>query len=49
VREAVAAEHGVVVADVVLVGLGEIPLTSSGKPRRSACRAAYLSGSYARR
>ncbi|MFE1995274.1 amino acid adenylation domain-containing protein [Streptomyces parvulus] len=44
VREAVAAEHGLALADVVLVRTGKIPRTSSGKVRRSECRARWLAG-----
>ncbi|MGI8312745.1 amino acid adenylation domain-containing protein [Saccharopolyspora hattusasensis] len=41
---AVVAEHGVEPADVLLVSEGRIPLTSTGKVRRAACRQAYLDG-----
>ncbi|HYG62675.1 MAG TPA: AMP-binding protein, partial [Thermoanaerobaculia bacterium] len=44
IRQAVAAEHEVQVWEVVLVRPGGVPKTSSGKVRRSACRAAYLDG-----
>ncbi|HVG07975.1 MAG TPA: amino acid adenylation domain-containing protein, partial [Thermoanaerobaculia bacterium] len=44
VRRAVAEEHGVRVADVVLLRTGTIPKTSSGKIRRRECRARYLAG-----
>jgi amino acid adenylation domain-containing protein len=44
VRRAVAEEHGVRVADVVLLRAGTIPKTSSGKIRRRECRALYLAG-----
>ncbi|WP_405469148.1 amino acid adenylation domain-containing protein [Streptomyces canus] len=44
VREAVAAEHGISLADVVLVRVGKIPRTSSGKVRRAECRARWLAG-----
>lgn len=44
VREAVAAEHGLALADVVLVRIGRIPRTSSGKIRRAECRARWLAG-----
>lgn len=44
VREAVAAEHGVALSDVVLVRLGSIPRTSSGKVRRTECRERRLAG-----
>lgn len=39
---AVAAEHGVRPTDVHLVRVGTIPMTTSGKIRRGAARAAYL-------
>ncbi|MFC7896925.1 amino acid adenylation domain-containing protein [Streptomyces sp. NPDC057381] len=48
VREAVAAEHGLALADVVLVRTGKIPRTSSGKVRRSECRTRWLAGSLRR-
>src|SRR6185369_6204293 len=44
VRRAVAEEHGVRVADVVLLRAGTIAKTSSGKIRRGECRARYLAG-----
>ncbi|HZF07637.1 MAG TPA: amino acid adenylation domain-containing protein, partial [Thermoanaerobaculia bacterium] len=44
VRRAVAEEHGVRVADVVLLRTGTIPKTSSGKIRRRECRWRYLGG-----
>ncbi|BCM72803.1 non-ribosomal peptide synthase [Streptomyces sp. EAS-AB2608] len=44
VRESVADGHGVSVDDVVLVRLGAIPRTSSGKIRRSECRTRWLAG-----
>lgn len=43
VAEAVETVHGVSVSDVVVAGRGTIPVTTSGKPRRQAARAAYLS------
>ncbi|MEU9578048.1 fatty acyl-AMP ligase [Streptomyces chilikensis] len=43
-RAAVAARHGARLADLVLVGAGAVPRTSSGKVARAACRAGYLSG-----
>ncbi|WPP34292.1 non-ribosomal peptide synthetase [Streptomyces sp. CL7] len=48
VREAVAAEHGLALADVVLVRTGKIPRTSSGKVRRSECRTRWLAGTFRR-
>ncbi|MEV0064163.1 HAD-IIIC family phosphatase [Nocardia sp. NPDC050718] len=44
VRAAVATEHGLTLAAVLLIRPGTIFKTSSGKIQRSACRAAYLSG-----
>ncbi|MFI6875996.1 amino acid adenylation domain-containing protein [Streptomyces sp. NPDC050400] len=44
VREAVTAEHGLALADVVLVRTGKIPRTSSGKVRRAECRTRLLAG-----
>jgi acyl-CoA synthetase (AMP-forming)/AMP-acid ligase II len=42
VRQAVASRHGLPVDEVVLAR--RVPLTSSGKLRRAACRDLYLSG-----
>jgi amino acid adenylation domain-containing protein len=47
VRGAVAREHEVQVHEVVLVRVGTVPKTSSGKIQRSACRALYLAGELA--
>lgn len=44
VRQAVAAEHEVMVDVVVLVRANSIPKTSSGKVQRRACRENYLQG-----
>ncbi|MDT0308876.1 fatty acyl-AMP ligase [Streptomyces sp. DSM 44917] len=44
---AVAADHGVALHDVVVVGPNAVPKTSSGKLRRAACRTSYLAGEYA--
>ncbi|HJX30002.1 MAG TPA: AMP-binding protein, partial [Thermoanaerobaculia bacterium] len=44
IRRAIAEEHGVGVADVVLLRQGTIPKTSSGKIQRRECRARYLGG-----
>jgi amino acid adenylation domain-containing protein len=44
VRRAVAAEHGVSVAEIVLLRPETLPRTSSGKVRRLACRDAWLAG-----
>jgi acyl-CoA synthetase (AMP-forming)/AMP-acid ligase II len=42
VRAAVSAAHGIAVHDLVLLGPGEVPRTSSGKVSRAACRVSYL-------
>ncbi|HKI02560.1 MAG TPA: AMP-binding protein, partial [Thermoanaerobaculia bacterium] len=47
VRAAIAEEHEAQVADLVLVKLGSVPKTSSGKVQRHACRDAYLAGTLA--
>ena len=47
VRGAVAAEVDVQIAALVLVPAGCVPLTSSGKRRRSFARESYLSGRFA--
>jgi acyl-CoA synthetase (AMP-forming)/AMP-acid ligase II len=44
-RHAIANEHGVQVHTVVLLKAGTLPMTSSGKIQRHACRAAYLANS----
>jgi acyl-CoA synthetase (AMP-forming)/AMP-acid ligase II/acyl carrier protein len=44
IRRAIAAEHELEVHAIVLGKAGQIPKTSSGKTRRSACRERYLSG-----
>lgn len=44
VREAVSAQHEVLVQHVVLLKIGGILKTSSGKPQRRACRQAFLHG-----
>lgn len=48
VRRAVTAEHGIAVADVVLLRLGTLPFTSSGKIQRMECRTRYQSGDFDR-
>ncbi|MBU9764972.1 AMP-binding protein [Mycobacterium sp. TNTM28] len=48
VASAVSTAHGVSVADVVLVSAGSIPITTSGKTRRSACVVKYRDGSFTR-
>jgi len=44
IREAVTRDHGVALYDALLVAPGTVPKTSSGKVRRSACRARFLEG-----
>lgn len=44
IRQAVAAHHGLDIFSTVLVKTGSIPKTSSGKIRRHACRAEFLTG-----
>ncbi|MBF6342831.1 fatty acyl-AMP ligase [Nocardia cyriacigeorgica] len=44
IRTAVAAVHGIVPREIVLTARGRLPLTSSGKIRRSACRDRYVAG-----
>lgn len=44
VRRAIAEQHELQAYAVVLVRLGAVPKTSSGKIQRRACRAAFLAG-----
>ncbi len=48
VTSAVSKSHGLRVADVVLVPPGSIPITTSGKIRRSACGEIYRQEGFAR-
>lgn len=48
VTSAISKAHGVRVADLVLVGGSSIPVTTSGKVRRSASRERYRSGGFRR-
>ncbi|BCP04769.1 AMP-binding protein [Mycobacterium paraintracellulare] len=48
VTSAVSHSHGVGVADLVVVAPGSIPITTSGKVRRSACVEQYRQGQFAR-
>ena len=48
VAAAVKKIHGVRVADLVLVGQGSIPITSSGKVRRSSCAELHQAGEFSR-
>ena len=45
IRQAVVTQHGLDIFAAVLVKTGSIPKTSSGKIRRHACRAEFLTGS----
>ncbi|AOY82446.1 fatty acyl-AMP ligase [Moorena producens JHB] len=45
ILQAVTAEHALKVYAIVLVKTGSIPKTSSGKIRRQACRAEFITGS----
>ncbi|MGE2722244.1 AMP-binding protein [Mycolicibacterium celeriflavum] len=48
VTSAISNSHGLSVADLVLVPPGSIPITTSGKVRRSACVELYRHGQFAR-
>jgi len=48
VQRAVADNFGLQVSDLVLLKVGGVPKTSSGKVRRQACRHAYLTGALER-
>jgi long-chain fatty acid adenylase/transferase FadD26 len=48
VTSAISRSHGVRVADLVLVALGSIPITTSGKVRRSECAERYRRGEFVR-
>ncbi|ORA13045.1 AMP-binding protein [Mycobacterium arosiense] len=48
VTSAVSNSHGLGVADLVVVAPGSIPITTSGKVRRSACAEQYRQGQFAR-
>ena len=48
VAAAVRDIHGVRVADLVLVGQGSLPITTSGKVRRSSCGEQYRLGLFSR-
>ena len=44
IRRALAEVHEIAARDVVLIRIGTLPKTSSGKIQRAACRALYLAG-----
>lgn len=48
VTAAISASHGLRVADLVLVSPGSIPITTSGKVRRSACAQRYQQDEFTR-
>jgi long-chain fatty acid adenylase/transferase FadD26 len=48
VTSAISKSHSVRVADLVLVSPGSIPITTSGKIRRSACAERYLQDEFTR-
>ena len=48
VTAAISRVHGVTVADIVLVAPGSLPITTSGKIRRSTCGELYLGQQFAR-
>jgi fatty acid CoA ligase FadD28 len=48
VNSAISDSHGLRVADLVLVSPGSIPITTSGKVRRSTCVEQYRHGQFAR-
>ncbi len=48
IKAAVASEHELKVSDLVLVGPGSIPKTSSGKLQRSHCRDLYVEQAFER-
>jgi fatty acid CoA ligase FadD28 len=48
VTSAISKSHGLSVADLVLVPLGSIPITTSGKVRRGACVEQYRHDKFAR-
>jgi 4-hydroxyphenylalkanoate adenylyltransferase len=48
VKSAISRSHRVRVADVVIVPLGTIPVTTSGKVRRSVCVERYLNHEFTR-
>ena len=48
VTSAISKSHGLTVTDLVLVPPGSIPITTSGKIRRSSCVEQYRQDQFAR-
>jgi long-chain fatty acid adenylyltransferase FadD28 len=48
VSSAISKSHGLSVADLVVVAPGSIPITTSGKVRRTACVERYRQNQFAR-
>jgi long chain fatty acid CoA FadD26 len=48
VTSAISKSHGLRVADLVLVPPGSIPITTSGKIRRSSCLEVYQQDEFSR-
>jgi fatty acid CoA ligase FadD28 len=48
VTSAISTTHGLTAADLVLVSRGSIPITTSGKIRRSSCADYYRKDQFAR-
>jgi long chain fatty acid CoA FadD26 len=48
IAAAISACHGLRVSDLVLVAPGSLPITTSGKVRRSACQQLYRDGGFIR-
>lgn len=48
VTSAISTSHGLSVADLVVVGPGSIPITTSGKVRRATCVGLYQENGFAR-
>lgn len=48
ITAAIRIAHGLRVSDLVLVAPGSLPITTSGKVRRSACRELYQDGGFIR-
>jgi acyl-CoA synthetase (AMP-forming)/AMP-acid ligase II len=48
ITRAVSETHDLHVDEIVIVRLGSIPRTTSGKIQRYLCRAAYLAGTLAK-